>query len=47
MARRSVMIIPVGTGRTQMLMRVIRSEISYEVEEIEPVSFVPFLPGII
>ncbi|MFN5744531.1 MAG: protein-L-isoaspartate(D-aspartate) O-methyltransferase [Methylococcaceae bacterium] len=47
MARRSVMIIPVGTGRTQMLMRVIRNEISYEVEEIEPVSFVPFLPGII
>ena len=26
--------------------RVIRSEVGFEVEEIEPVSFVPFLPGI-
>jgi len=47
MARRSVMIIPVGNGRTQMLNRVTRTESGFEVEEIEPVIFVPFLPGII
>lgn len=46
MGRRSIMIIPVGQGRTQILNRVIRSEVGFEVEEIEPVSFVPFLPGI-
>lgn len=46
MGRRSIMIIPVGTGRTQTLTRVIRTEVGFEVEEIEPVSFVPFLPGI-
>ncbi len=46
MGRRSIMIIPVGSGRTQTLTRVIRSEVGFEVEEIEPVTFVPFLPGI-
>ena len=47
MARRSVMVIPVGKEGTQVLMRVIRSEVGFEVEEIEPVNFVPFVPGII
>lgn len=47
MARRSVMVIPVGKEGTQILMRVTRSEVGFEVEEIEPVNFVPFVPGII
>ena len=47
MARRSVMVIPVGHGHTQILKRITRSETGYEVEDIEPVSFVPFLPGIV
>lgn len=47
MARRSVLIIPVGNGREQILQRVIRTEVGYQVEEIEPVNFVPFLPGVI
>lgn len=47
MARRSIMVIPVGKEGTQVLMRVTRSEVGFEVEEIEPVNFVPFVPGII
>ncbi len=47
MARRSVMVIPVGQGRTQILKRVRRTETGFEVEEIEPVNFVPFLPGVL
>ena len=45
MARRSVMIIPVGKGRSQILKRITRTETGFEIEDIEPVSFVPFLPG--
>ncbi|MFM2006321.1 MAG: hypothetical protein RLZZ09_1976, partial [Pseudomonadota bacterium] len=45
MARRGVMVIPVGQGRTQVLKRITRTEVGFEVEEIEPVNFVPFLPG--
>jgi protein-L-isoaspartate(D-aspartate) O-methyltransferase len=47
MARRSVMVIPVGGGRSQMLQRVTRDETGYRVEAIEPVNFVPFLPGVV
>jgi protein-L-isoaspartate(D-aspartate) O-methyltransferase len=47
MARRSVLLIPVGNGREQILQRVIRTEVGYQVEEIEPVNFVPFLPGVV
>lgn len=47
MGRRSIMIIPVGQDRTQILHRVTRTEVSLEVEEIEPVNFVPFLPGVL
>ena len=47
MARRSVMVIPVGAGRSQILNRVTRDETGYLVEEIEPVNFVPFLPGVV
>lgn len=45
MARRSIMILPVGKGRTQMLKRITRTEVGFEIEDLEPVSFVPFLPG--
>lgn len=47
MGRRSIMIIPVGQDRTQILHRVTRTEVSLEVKEIEPVNFVPFLPGVL
>ena len=47
MARRSVMIIPVGQGDRQILKRVTRNESGFRVEDIEPVNFVPFLPGIL
>jgi protein-L-isoaspartate(D-aspartate) O-methyltransferase len=47
MARRSVMVLPVGDGREQVLTRVIRTEVGYEVEEIEPVVFVPMLSGVV
>ncbi|MEQ1557420.1 MAG: protein-L-isoaspartate(D-aspartate) O-methyltransferase [Methyloglobulus sp.] len=41
-----VMVIPIGEGGgRQVLQRVIRSESGFEVEDIEPVSFVPFLSG--
>ncbi len=45
MARRSVMVIPVGDGRSQVLKRVTRTELGYQAEDIEPVIFVPMLSG--
>jgi protein-L-isoaspartate(D-aspartate) O-methyltransferase len=45
MAMAGVMVIPTGEGGRQALQRVIRSDKGYEVEDIEPVSFVPFLSG--
>jgi protein-L-isoaspartate(D-aspartate) O-methyltransferase len=45
MAIGGVMVIPIGEGGKQILQRVIRSEKGYEVEEFDPVSFVPFLSG--
>ncbi|NOU23874.1 MAG: protein-L-isoaspartate(D-aspartate) O-methyltransferase [Methyloglobulus sp.] len=45
MAMGGVMVIPTGEGGRQILQQVIRSEKGYEVEEMEPVSFVPFLSG--
>ncbi|MBL4744344.1 MAG: protein-L-isoaspartate(D-aspartate) O-methyltransferase [Cycloclasticus sp.] len=39
------LIIPVGEEGHQVLQRVTRTELAYEVETIEPVSFVPFLKG--
>ena len=39
------LIIPIGEEGKQMLQRVTRTESAYEVEVIEPVSFVPFLKG--
>jgi protein-L-isoaspartate(D-aspartate) O-methyltransferase len=39
------LVIPVGEEGKQVLQRVTRTETAYEVEAIEPVSFVPFLKG--
>jgi protein-L-isoaspartate(D-aspartate) O-methyltransferase len=45
MAVGGVMIIPIGRGGRQELQRVLRTPEGYEVEELEPVTFVPFLAG--
>jgi protein-L-isoaspartate(D-aspartate) O-methyltransferase len=45
MAMDGVMVIPTGESGKQALQRVIRSEKGYEVEELDAVSFVPFLSG--
>jgi protein-L-isoaspartate(D-aspartate) O-methyltransferase len=45
MAVGGVMIIPIGRGGRQELQRVLRTPNGYEVEELEPVTFVPFLAG--
>jgi len=46
MAEGGVMIIPVGrSGGRQTLQRVIRIADGYKVEELEAVSFVPFISG--
>jgi protein-L-isoaspartate(D-aspartate) O-methyltransferase len=45
MAMGGVMVIPIGESGKQALQRVIRSEKGYEVEELDAVSFVPFLSG--
>lgn len=45
MAVGGVMVIPIGENGRQALQRVIRTANGYEVEEYEPVSFVPFLSG--
>jgi protein-L-isoaspartate(D-aspartate) O-methyltransferase len=47
MARRSVMVLPVGDGRTQVLRRIVRTEVGYQAEDIEPVVFVPLLSGVV
>lgn len=45
MAIGGVMVIPTGKSGNQTLQRVIRSEKDFEVEELDAVSFVPFLSG--
>lgn len=45
MAVGGVMVIPIGRGGRQELQRVIRTADGYEVEQLEPVTFVPFLAG--
>jgi len=46
MAVGGVMLIPIGKERgLQALQRVIRTESGYDIEVLEPVSFVPFLSG--
>jgi protein-L-isoaspartate(D-aspartate) O-methyltransferase len=45
MAMGGVMVIPTGESGRQALQRVLRSEKGYDVEELDAVSFVPFLSG--
>jgi protein-L-isoaspartate(D-aspartate) O-methyltransferase len=45
MAVGGVMVIPIGMAGRQELQRVKRTESGYEIEQLEPVSFVPFLSG--
>ncbi|WP_020561671.1 protein-L-isoaspartate(D-aspartate) O-methyltransferase [Methylosarcina fibrata] len=45
MAVGGVMVIPIGKGSRQELQRVVRKENGFEIEELERVSFVPFLSG--
>lgn len=45
MAVGGVMVIPIGSGGSQQLQRVTRTENGYEAERLEPVMFVPFLSG--
>jgi len=40
-----VMIIPIARQDGQELQKIVRTPVSYEVEVLEPVSFVPFLSG--
>lgn len=47
MGRRSALVIPLALGTDQVLHRVRRTEVGFEDEAIEPVRFVPFLPGIL
>lgn len=39
------LVMPVGEDGKQMLQRITRTETAFEVETIEPVTFVPFLKG--
>jgi len=45
MAIGGVMLIPVGSKNQQQLFKITRNEDGYEYEELEAVSFVPFLSG--
>lgn len=42
-----VMVLPIGDGRDQMLQRVTRTEAGFEIEDLEPVVFVPLLGGVV
>ena len=41
-----VMVLPIGTREEQVLVRVVRTEVHYETEFLERVSFVPLLGGV-
>ncbi|MBM4200829.1 MAG: protein-L-isoaspartate(D-aspartate) O-methyltransferase [Gammaproteobacteria bacterium] len=47
LGRGAVMILPLGAGRDQILQRITRTETGFQIEAIEPVSFVPLVPGIL
>ncbi len=40
-----VLVIPIGKSGQQALQRITRTESGYDVEQFEPVTFVPFLSG--
>jgi protein-L-isoaspartate(D-aspartate) O-methyltransferase len=41
-----IMVLPIGEGDAQVLLRVTRSEAGFEHEVLEPVSFVPLVSGV-
>ena len=41
-----VMVIPTGSSGTQVLQRITRTQSGYETENVEAVTFVPFLSGV-
>jgi protein-L-isoaspartate(D-aspartate) O-methyltransferase len=41
-----VMLIPIANDKGQVLQRITRLTTGYQVEDLEPVSFVPFLSGV-
>lgn len=41
-----VMVLPIGEGDAQVLLRVTRTDSGFEHEVLEPVSFVPLLSGL-
>lgn len=41
-----VMVMPIGEGSQQLMVRVIRGESGFEQEVLEPASFVPLLTGV-
>jgi protein-L-isoaspartate(D-aspartate) O-methyltransferase len=45
LAKGGVMLIPVGRAGNQELQRITRTDSGYQVDVLEPVSFVPFLSG--
>jgi protein-L-isoaspartate(D-aspartate) O-methyltransferase len=47
LGRGAVMVIPLGSGRDQILQRITRTESGFQIESIEPVSFVPLVSGIV
>ena len=42
-----IMVIPIGGGHEQVLKRITRTDSGFEIETIEPVSFVPLVGGIV
>lgn len=40
------MVLPIGRGNRQVLVRVVRTETGYEHEILEPVTFVPLVGGV-
>ncbi|WP_262966672.1 protein-L-isoaspartate(D-aspartate) O-methyltransferase [Methylobacter psychrophilus] len=40
-----VMVIPIGISGQQILQRITRTTIGYDIEQLEAVTFVPFLSG--
>lgn len=45
LAMGGVMVIPVGMAGRQVLQRITRTEEGYDIEQFDPVIFVPFLSG--
>lgn len=45
MAVGGIMVIPIGNSNQQLLQKVTRTEMGFEIESVERVNFVPFLQG--